>query len=347
MEGGGAYNRSSRVQAAGLAPAIALFEEAAALVPLAHESHAISIADYGCSEGHNSMAPISAALRTLRPRVGSERAVMVFHTDLPENDFGGLFQTLSVDPDSYLRSDSAAFTSVIGRSFYEQLLPSNSVTLGWSSWSVQWLSRAPAAIPDQVQVAYSQDKAVRDAFARQAAEDWRTFLVHRASELRNGGRLVVLTMALDEVGNFGYQPLLEAIYGSLRQMVETGLIRAEELHRMVIPTVGRGAKDLAAPFDDLGRSAELAIEHLEVFSGEDRIWAEFNANGDANAFGTQWAAFSRASVFPTLASALDDPRQGSRVAGFIDRLQAEVASRLAKSPSEMLIPLAKMVVLKG
>jgi hypothetical protein len=346
MEGGGAYNRSSRVQAAGLAPAIALFEEAAALVPLARERQALSIADYGCSEGHNSMAPISAAIRTFRERIGSARAIMVFHTDLPENDFGALFQTLLIDPDSYLLTDSAIFPSVIGRSFYEQLLPSTNVTLGWSSWSVQWLSRVPALIPDQVQVAYSQDKAARDAFAHQAADDWRTFLVHRAEELRSGGRLVVLTMAIDEAGNFGYQPLLEAIYDSLGQMVETGLIRVEELHRMVIPTVGRSAKDLAAPFDGIGRFEKLAIEHLEVFSGEDRIWAEFNASGDGNAFGAQWAAFSRASVFPTLASALDNPREGSRVAGFMDRLEAELTSRLAESPSQMLIPLAKMVLSK-
>src|SRR4051794_15726167 len=100
MEGGGAYNRSSRVQGAGLAPAIAMLEQAAASVPLAQEPQAISIADYGCSEGRNSMAPMSAAIRTLRMRIGSERAVSVFHTDLPENDFAALFQTLAVDPNS-------------------------------------------------------------------------------------------------------------------------------------------------------------------------------------------------------------------------------------------------------
>ena len=64
-------------------------------------------------------------------------------------------------------------------------------------------------IPDQVQVAYSHDSTARAAFARQAAEDWQDFLVHRGRELRPGGRLVVLTMALDDSGDFGFRPLIE------------------------------------------------------------------------------------------------------------------------------------------
>jgi hypothetical protein len=38
---------------------------------------------------------------------------------------------------------------------------------------------------------------------------------------------------------------------------------------------------------------------------KDRIWAEFENGGNARGFGAQWAAFSRASVFPTLAAGLE------------------------------------------
>lgn len=46
-------------------------------------------------------------------------------------------------------------------------------------------------------------------------------------------------MATDDVGDFGYRPLLDAIYGTLIDMINHGLVREEEVRRMVIPTVGR------------------------------------------------------------------------------------------------------------
>src|SRR5512144_2380630 len=124
MEGHGAYNRSSRVQAAGLAAAIPLFRQAAETVPLAPAPAPIIIADYGCSEGHNSLLPMREAIAVLRQRIGAIRAISVVHTDLPSNDFSALFESLETDPDSYLRGEQATFPSAPGRSFYQQLLPS-------------------------------------------------------------------------------------------------------------------------------------------------------------------------------------------------------------------------------
>ena len=122
-------------------------------------------------------------------RVGPERTISVVHTDLPENDFKAHFRLLESDPDSYLRNDPTAFASAIGRSFYQQILPAASVTLGWSTWAVPWLSRAPATIPDHVQVACSGDNATRAAFAKQADDDWRTFLSSWSGSVlrRDGG----------------------------------------------------------------------------------------------------------------------------------------------------------------
>jgi len=346
MEGRGVYNRSSRVQAAGLSPAVPLLEQAARTVALPAAPQPIVIVDYGSSEGHNSFGPLAAAIRTIRKRVGPEREVLVVHTDLPENDFSALFQTVGTDPNSYMCGDPAVFASAVGRSFYDQILPSNSITLAWSSWSVQWLSRVPAPIPDQVQVAYSRDPTTRDLFARQGAEDWRMFLFHRGRELRPGGRLVVLTMALDAAGSFGYRPLLEAMYAALLDIVEVGFVGADEIQRMAIPTVGRSRSDLVAPFEESGRFAGLSIEQTEVFLGEDRIWTEFEREGDARAFGARWAAFARASVFPTLTSGLEGGRADPRAATFVARLEAEVAARLAAAPEPMLIPLGKMLLVK-
>jgi hypothetical protein len=347
MEGKGAYNRGSRVQAAGLLPAVALFERAAKAAALDASRQPVVIADYGASQGHNSLLPISVAIDAVRERAGSERAICVVHTDLPGNDFTALFHTLASDPESYLRGRDRVFPSAVGRSFYEQILPDDSVTLGWSSWSVQWLSRVPAEIPDQVQVAYSHDAAVQAAYARQAAEDWQNFLSARSRELRAGGQLIVLAMAVDDKGAFGYRPLLEAIYDALNDLVSVQLIDPGELRRMAIPTVGRSRTEFAAPFAKDGRFQGLAIEDLNVFAAEDRIWQQYEADRDAQAFGAKWAAFTRASVFPTLAAALDPGRGDLRPKLFMDQLEAGVAARLAAAPSPMLIPLAKMTIVKA
>jgi SAM dependent carboxyl methyltransferase len=346
MEGHGAYNRNSRVQAGVLSPALAMLEAAAGKLTLPQEQQLIVIADYGSSQGHNSLIPMQAAINVLRTRIGSNREISVVHTDLPENDFTTLFQTLITSPESYLRNDGAVFASAIGRSYYEQIFPTASVSLGWSSWAVQWLSRTPAPIPDQVQVAFSRDAAVRSAFARQAAEDWQTFLAMRERELCAGARLVILAMAVDDNGEFGYGPLLDAMYSTLTEMVDCGFLLAEELQRMAIPTVGRSRADFLAPFAVNGRFSGLHVEEIELFIGEDRIWSDFERHQDPLAFAAQWTAFSRASVFPTLAASLDGGPTSPRATAFSERLETGMITRLAAQPQRMLIPLGRLLVAK-
>lgn len=132
MEGHGAYNSHSTVQASGASPALRLLERVASETALPAGEEAIVIADYGSSEGRNSLAPMATAIRALRARAGLTRAISVVHTDLPGNDFSALFQLLATDPASYLRDNPAVFASAVGHSFYEQILPSKSATLGWS-----------------------------------------------------------------------------------------------------------------------------------------------------------------------------------------------------------------------
>jgi salicylate 1-O-methyltransferase len=342
----GSYTASSRLQAAGLRPAITLFERAADLVPLPRPPQPVVVADYGASTGHNSLLPMSAAIAVIRKRTRPEHSILVVHTDVPDNDFTVLFQTLEEDPDTYLRKDGATFASAVGRSFYGQILPSNSVNLGWSSWAIHWLGRVPAPIPDHVQVDYSGDQAVQAAYAKQAAHDWHEFLAFRGRELCPGGRLVVMTMAVGENGEFGLRPMLEAIMSTLTELIGEGLVTEDEVRGMCIPIVGRRAADFTVPFAPKGRFERLEIEHLEVFNAEDRFWSQYQIDHDATAFGALWAAFARAAVFPTLATALSSGRTDPRHAQFCDRLEAGIAARLAAKPEPMQIPLAHVVLFK-
>jgi SAM dependent carboxyl methyltransferase len=345
MEGHGAYNRSSRVQAAGLAAALPLLRHAAQTVPLAPAPEPVVIAYYGCSEGHNSLIPMREAIAALRQRIGASRTISVVHTDLPSNDFSALFEALESDPDSYLRGEQATFASAVGRSFYRQLLPSGSVTLGWSSWSVQWLSRTPSLIPDQVQIAYSHDANACAAFARQASEDWHAFLLHRADELSPTGQLVVLSMAKTGDGDFGYRLVIDALIGALMDLAAEGVVSAAEIEKMAIPTYGRTRAEFAPPFAKSGQIAGLALTSIEIFLGEDHIYEVYERDRDAGAFGRRWAAFVRASTFPTLAQALEGGGE-ERAERFYDLLEARLAARLAAAPAPNAIPLAKLLLVK-
>ncbi len=342
----GSYSAAVRLQAAGLQSAIAMFEQASAAVPLPDPPQPIVIADYGASSGHNSLIPVGAAIAVLRKRTRPEHSVLVAHTDMPDNDFSALFRTIEDDPDAYLRKDPATFASAVGRSFYSQILPSNSVNLGWSSWAIQWLRRVPHVIEDHIHVAYCADESVRSAYAKQAARDWHEFVAFRGRELCPGGRLVVTTMAIGSDGEFGYRPLLAAVMDGLDELASDGLLTADEVSRMCIPTVGRREADFIAPFAPSGRFERLEIEHLEVFDAEDRFWSRYRVDGDAGAFGARWARFARASVFPALSTALTDGSADPRAAAMFDRLEAGVAERLRAAPERIQIPLAHVVLAK-
>ena len=64
MEGGGFYNRHSALQAAGIARLLPYLEQAARSVEIGDEP--VVIADYGSSQGRNSMAPMRIAIEELR-----------------------------------------------------------------------------------------------------------------------------------------------------------------------------------------------------------------------------------------------------------------------------------------
>ena len=208
MEGKGAYNRYAKLPAGGAALALPLWEKAVQCVEFDTGDHPVVVADYGSSQGKNSMVPIQVAIRGLRHRLGPNRAISVFHVDQPSNDFNALFQVLDLDPDRYAVDDPNVFPGVIGRSFYENVLPPGSVHLGWSSYAAVWLSSIPALIPGHF-ISLRGPDPVRAEFDRQAARDWEAFLSLRARELRPGSRLVVVLPGLADDGSSGFENIMD------------------------------------------------------------------------------------------------------------------------------------------
>jgi SAM dependent carboxyl methyltransferase len=261
MEGKGAYNKYAKLPAGGAALALPLLEKAAHNVVLDSSTRPVVVADYGSSQGKNSLVPMDVAIRTLRTRIGQHRPIVVFHIDQATNDFNSLFEVLATDPDKYTQTDPQVFPCAIGKSFYERVLPPECVHLGWSSYAAVWLSRIPRPIPDHF-ISLCCTGAVREEFDRQGARDWESFLSLRASELVPGGRLVVLLPGIAEHGSSGFETVMDHANAVLSEMVKDGTITVEERTRIVIGSHPRRMSDLLAPFSTSKQFQSLNVEAL-------------------------------------------------------------------------------------
>ena len=99
MEAGGSYNLHAKVPAGGAQLALPLLEEAVQRLTLQTGNHPIVVADYGSSQGKNSLLPMQGAIKGLRRRLGPDRPISVVHVDQPSNDFNTLFAVLDADPE--------------------------------------------------------------------------------------------------------------------------------------------------------------------------------------------------------------------------------------------------------
>ena len=341
MEGGGSYNLHAKVPAGGAHLALPFLEQAARSIPFNGTRHPVVIADYGSSQGKNSLAPMRVAIRALRTRVVADRPIVVVHIDQAANDFNTLFDVLHRDPERYSAEDPNVFPSAIGRSFYERVFPDEQVDLGWSSYAAVWLSRVPALIPGHFMMTASTGE-VRAAFERQGAEDWKNFLSLRAQELRPGGRLVVVLPGFNDQRKTGFEGLFDQANQALAGMVADGAITAAERAAMVVGACARTRSDLLAPFGAAGRFCGLTVEHCELFELPDACWAELQRDNNREAFAGRHAAFFRAIFAPSLASGL----LAAKREPFVGSLEQRLKRRLAETPAPFHSFVQTMVLAK-
>ena len=322
MEGGGFYNRHSGLQAAAIEMLLPYWEEAARAVPFGDEP--LVLADYGSSQGRNSMLPMQLAIAALRHRAGADRPIQIVHTDLPSNDFASLFVALDQEPCSYLADTRQVFPSAVGRSYFEQILPDATVHLAWNSWTLQWASRKIGASDHCFAVRGAQPQVLAAAEQQQEA-DWRQFLLARSAELRPGARLVSLTAARHP-GRTGWAWVGDTMWSTLVAMGQAGLIAPEERQRITIPTVPLLLSQIEQPFAD-GAFAGLELLRAEIMDAPDPYWPAYQASGDAAQLGRSLADMCRGFAGPTMLAALDPGRDREAfLDDYFDRLAAALAA---------------------
>lgn len=299
MVGGGYYDAHSSFQARTAASGSALLARAVDALTLPANGQA-TVADYGCSEGRNSMAIVGEALTLLAARGAIDMAVL--HNDLPTNDWGTLAANLA-GPDSYLRTFPAVRALFAPRGFFERVTLPASVTLGTSGSAAHWLSAQPAGI-DMPRSLYRSD-APPDQLARilaQAAGDWTTFLAARADELQPGGVLLVQMLGSDggvDPVRVSAAPLMELMNVSVLALVDGGEIPAEVYARYCFPVVPRTMAEATAPLaGPLGERLELL--HCGLTAVPSPYQVAYERSGDAATFARDYVAFTRAFSESTL-----------------------------------------------
>ncbi len=326
MQGGGFYNRHSAMQATGIAALLSLWEAACRTVDIRESP--VTIVDYGCSQGRNSMIPMRKAIELLRLNAGAPLPIEVIHTDLPSNDFSSLFEALIADPDSYMTGTADVFPLAIGKSYFASLLPPGRVHLGWSTWALQWMSTNEIDAPDHILAGMSRSPAVAAAVAARQARDWECFLTQRSREMRPGAKLVAGFTARAEADT-GWEWLLGELWSAIGDMRKDGLLSQREQEQITIPIGLRSLEDIQAPFRQSGYFAELELEHLDLVKVSDPFWPEFDSSGDRVAFAKHHANVTRAWSGPTITGIT--PRARER-ATFVDDLFARFEHRLTEDP---------------
>ena len=318
MAGGGQYNEHSTAQLSAAEHAFPLLRQAAAVAPPTSDG-SLTIADYGCSEGRNSLAPLRVAIAEMRRVHPADVPISVVHTDLPLNDFSSLFATVADDPGTY--AGPAVYTSAVGRSFYEHILPPRSVSLGWSSIALHWLSAAPGPLDGIWYTDGTQSQ--RDRWARQAGDDWSRFLDARGRELVPGARLIIVVGSADSAGNSGAETVMTTLRRVAGDMAETGRLPATSL--TPIPAWYRTTTEWHAPFPHVA----FTLEHFDEVVLGDPI-AEQTADGDRGQYARDVAEAIRVSFGPSLLAGISqEDRAAIEHELFTERLAAAIGGDTA------------------
>ncbi|XP_059078189.1 gibberellic acid methyltransferase 2-like [Cryptomeria japonica] len=142
--------------------------------------------------GLNTISDVNFVTRTLTNLcIGSELAVpqfQAFHSDLPSNDFDGLFRLL-------VRTNCPYFVAGVPGSFYNVLFPNSKIHVCFSIMALHWISEVPEAVVHKDSTFYNRRKVwvnrgrqdIADIYSKQSQKDLATFMKCRAVEIAPGG----------------------------------------------------------------------------------------------------------------------------------------------------------------
>lgn len=174
---------------------------------------------------------------------------------------------------SYLQDFDNVFVSAIGRSFYKQVLPSDTVHFGFSATAMHWLTTKPAQFSSVIHHTLCDQLSEVQPYVDQAAADWELVLVQRAKELVTGGRMLVLNFCVDEKGQYlgTTDRVSQQMWATKNRLwwdlQQEGVISLSEARAASFANYYRTVEEFRAPFDDSDSpvsKAGLRLVHIET-----------------------------------------------------------------------------------
>jgi hypothetical protein len=323
MRGGGYYSAATKGARDVIENATPLVLEMIGRLPDHDISTAFTMTDMSCADGGTCLDLVRQVIATVRER-WPRRPICIIYTDQPRNDYNSLFQMVhSLTPlRSYLDEFDDVYVVASATSFYRQIIPSGTLDLGFSATAMHWLSRKPCDLRDHVHAlcAMGPEQAV---FAEQAQRDWETILLHRARELKPGGRLVLVNFCKDEAGQYASRVNMFDIVNELwRRFAREGVIRGDEYVRMTLPQYYRTTEEFTRPLTDPASPvyrAGLRIERCETRTVPCPFAVAFREHGDAARHAREYTPALRSWTESTFVAALSPERPSQERQAIIER----------------------------
>ena len=314
--------------------------EAIAGMNVEDSSEPFRIADYGAADGGTSIDLHRATISALRAR-SPHRAVCITYTDLPRNDYSALFTTAHggrPGVTSYLDEHDGIFVYAAATSFFEPIFPTGTVDFGFSATAMHWLSALPCPVSDHIHMAGAHGQEL-EALRARALADWQDILFARASELKPGGRLLTVNLALADdgrhMGNTGGANMFDVMNRLWRALVDDGTITTAEYRRTTIPQFYRTPAEFHAPLLDRDgpvHRAGLRLVHAETRFTRCPYAARFAQDGDADHFAETYVPNTRTWSETVFVNALDAARPLSQRQAIVGRYFGSFADLVRANP---------------
>lgn len=294
--------------------------------------------DMGCADGGTSLDMWRAVIGHLRK--DDDQDIQIVYADQANNDFNALVKILHgmTEFDAYLNSFDNVRILESGASFYTPVLPAESLDLGFSATAMHWLSNTPCQISEHVHMVGATGSE-QQTFATQAAIDWQTILLHRARELRPGGKLVLVNFCIDEqgryLGNTGGVNMFDRFNSNWQQLLGEAVISQSEYKAMTLPQYYNRVEEFSAPLLDEQSpvyKAGLRLCDIETAVVPCPFAEDFKTHNDAVRFANAYLPTIRSWNESIFAGGLDTKRSITERSELIEHYYNMYHKQIVENP---------------